>query len=57
MNQAELYRDLDRHSEAAWQLAAVRSCFTEGFETADLQRASALMSTIDRRIPPRPNSS
>ena len=46
MNLAELYRDLNRHREGAWTLAAVHSCFEEGFETADLQKATALMSTF-----------
>ena len=47
VNLAELYRDSNRHVEAAWKLAAVHSCFTEGFETADLQKASALISAIN----------
>jgi hypothetical protein len=43
---AELFLDSNGHDEAAEMLRAVYSRFTEGFETADLQKASSLIARL-----------
>jgi predicted ATPase len=43
---AELYLQSNRHGEAAEMLRSVHSRFTEGFETADLQKARALIACV-----------
>jgi len=41
---AEIYMSSDRHDEATAMVCRIRSRFTEGFETADLRKASSLIS-------------
>ena len=41
MSLARLWQDQERHDEARGQLAEVYGWFTEGFDTADLQKAKA----------------
>ncbi|WP_394849229.1 winged helix-turn-helix domain-containing protein [Pendulispora brunnea] len=43
MSLAELWMRQSRHAEAQERLSAVRARFTEGFDTADLRRADALL--------------
>jgi len=47
-----LWRDLGRHTEAHDLLAAVYGRFTEGFHTADLKTARALLTPLRRGAPP-----
>jgi predicted ATPase len=43
---ARLWRDQGKHSEARNLLAAIYGWFTEGFDTADLKEAKALLDTL-----------
>jgi predicted ATPase len=43
---ARLRRDQGRHAEARDLLAAVYGWFTEGFDTADLKEARALLDAL-----------
>jgi len=47
MSLARLYRDQGRHAEARDILAPAYSWFTEGFDTADLKEAKALLDELD----------
>jgi predicted ATPase len=44
---ARLLRDQGRHEQARQTLAPVHGWFTEGFETADLQEAKALLEELE----------
>jgi predicted ATPase len=46
---AELWRGQQRHREAHDLLAPVRARFVEGFRTADLRRAAALLEELSRK--------
>jgi predicted ATPase len=46
MSMARLWRGQGRLAEARDLLAPVYSCFTEGFDTADLQEAKALLAEL-----------
>jgi len=48
MSLARLRRDQGRHTEARDLLAPVYGWFTEGFDTADLKEAKALLAEIGR---------
>jgi hypothetical protein len=41
-----LLRDSGRHHEASTMLAAIYNWFTEGFDTADLKDAKALLGEL-----------
>jgi len=43
---ARLLRDTDRHTEAQATLADIYNWFTEGFDTADLKDAKALLGEL-----------
>jgi predicted ATPase len=43
---ARLWRDLGKHTEARELLAPVYGWFTEGFDTADLKDAKALLEEL-----------
>jgi predicted ATPase len=43
---ARLWADLHRQSEARGMLEPVYNWFTEGFETADLKEAKALLEAL-----------
>ena len=43
---ARLWRDQERHAEAHDLLAPVYNWFTEGFDTADLKEAKALLEEL-----------
>jgi predicted ATPase len=47
MSLARLWQQQGKHSEARNLLAPVYAWFTEGFETADLQEAKALLAALD----------
>jgi predicted ATPase len=47
MSLARLYRDQSRHAEARDILAPIYGWFTEGFDTADLKEAKALLDELD----------
>jgi hypothetical protein len=44
-------RDTNRHEEARTMLADIYGKFTEGFDTADLKDAKALLDQLDSRKP------
>jgi predicted ATPase len=46
MGLARLWRDQDRRAEAHQRLATIYDWFTEGFDTADLQEARALLDEL-----------
>jgi TolB-like protein/predicted ATPase len=46
---ARLWRDQGRPDEARELVAPIYGCFTEGFDTADLQAAEALLAQLDAR--------
>ena len=46
MSLARLWRDQGRRTEARQRLAAIYDWFTEGFDTADLQEARALLDEL-----------
>jgi predicted ATPase len=57
MSLARLYRDQGRHAEAGYLLAPIRGWFSEGFGTANLAGANALLArmpavptTTDERV-------
>lgn len=43
---ARLWRGQGRRAEAGVLLAPIYGCFTEGFDTADLQEAKALLDEL-----------
>jgi hypothetical protein len=43
---ARLLRDTRRRDEACTILAEIYTCFTEGFDTADLKEAKALLDEL-----------
>ena len=47
MNLARLLRDTGRRDEARAMLAEIYGRFTEGFDTADLKDAKALLDELD----------
>jgi predicted ATPase len=49
---ARLWRDHGRREEARELLAPVYGSFTEGFDTADLQEAKALLAELGQAIAP-----
>ena len=46
MRLAHLWREQGTHTEARELLAPISSWFTEGFDTADLQEAKALLEEL-----------
>jgi predicted ATPase len=46
MSLSRLWQTQEKHAEAHALLAAIYSGFTEGFDTADLQAARALLKTL-----------
>jgi predicted ATPase len=48
MSLARLLRDTNRSDEARTMLAAIYSWFSEGFDTADLKDAKALLSDLEK---------
>jgi len=46
MNLARLLRDAGRRGVAHSMLAEIYNCFTEGFDTADLKEAKALLDEL-----------
>jgi hypothetical protein len=46
MSLARLLRDTDRHGEARAMLSEIYGWFTEGFDTADLKDAKALLDEL-----------
>jgi hypothetical protein len=46
MSLAQLLRDTDRCQEARSMLAEIYNWFTEGFDTADLKEAKALLDEL-----------
>jgi predicted ATPase len=46
MSLARLLAKQDRHDEARSMLAAIYNWFTEGFDTADLKDAKALLEEL-----------
>jgi predicted ATPase len=46
VNLARLLRDTNRHEEARVMLAEIYNWFTEGFDTADLKEAKALLEEL-----------
>jgi class 3 adenylate cyclase/tetratricopeptide (TPR) repeat protein len=53
MSLARLRRQQGRPQEAAALLAPIYAWFTEGFDTADLKEAKALLDTLSRPLPRR----
>ena len=49
MSLARLLRDTSRRDEARAMLAEIYNWFTEGFDTADLKDAKALLDQLDGR--------
>jgi len=49
MSLARLWQQQGRRDAAGTLLAAVYGWFTEGFDTADLQEAKALLEALERR--------
>src|SRR5215510_4998993 len=49
MSLAHLWREQGTHTEARELLAPISSWFTEGFDTADLQEAQALLEELASR--------
>jgi predicted ATPase len=47
MSLARLVRDAGRRDEARTMLAEVYNWFTEGFDTADVKEAKALLDELD----------
>jgi predicted ATPase len=45
---ARLWQSQDKHQEAYDLLAPVHDWFTEGFDTADLQEAKALLTELEK---------
>jgi predicted ATPase len=48
MSLARLLRDTGQRDEARTMLAEIYSWFTEGFDTADLKEAKALLDELSR---------
>jgi predicted ATPase len=48
MSLARLLRDTGRRDEAHSMLAEIYNWFTEGFDTADLKEAKALLDELNR---------
>jgi predicted ATPase len=49
MSIARLWRDQGKREEARDLLASVYGWFTEGFDTADLKEATALLDELNKR--------
>ena len=47
MSLARLLRDTNRRDEASAMLASIYNWFTEGFDTADLKDAKALLAELN----------
>jgi predicted ATPase len=52
MSLSRLWQQQGRHAEAYDLLAPLYGWFTEGFDTADLQEAKALLAELGRISPP-----
>ena len=48
MSLARLFRDTGRRDEARTMLAEIYNWFTEGFDTADLKEAKALLDELSK---------
>ena len=49
MSLARLWQQQGKHTEASALLAPIYGWFTEGFDTADLQEAKALLEALEER--------